>query len=186
MLRVMMPASTLPTIKFKLTCNEYGYTLDNSKHKVFKDLRKVMLQDLINSYLPSCDYSLIMKSLMPSPAEFADFEGFLSISDDIHDANDIISYSSILQEQFVNLPLEVKQHYDNNYELFAHDVVSGGFADFVTEKYKPKQGSEISSGDTASGGSGNQRTEPGYDDRISELVNRVDDLAKKLGGEVNE
>lgn len=186
MLRCLMSASTAPTTNCKLVCNEYGYFVDDkTKLKTFGVVGKRQLQDFINSFRDCCDYSLIMKSLMPSPAEFDDFEGILNVADKIHDVNDVLAYSSVLSEQFNLLPLEVKKHYANNYELFARDVISGGFADFVTKEYQPVESSQGSSDNSAADSQGVQGADSRRDDLVTELVKRVDDLAKKVGGKVD-
>lgn len=154
MLRVLMKAPTVIPTKLKLTCNEYGYFVDKeTQQRTFGVLGERKLQEFIHSFVDQCDYTVIMRSLMPSVADFDDFGDLFEIAEDIHDVNDILAYGSVLREQFNNLPLEVKIHYGNNYELFARDVIGGSFADFITKKYGPQQSSQGSSGDNSAGDS---------------------------------
>lgn len=187
MLRVIMKPPKINPTPLKLTCNEYGYYVDEvTRMKTFGVIGKRDLQEFINSFVDCCDYSVIMKSLSPSVAEFEDFEDVLEIADNIHDVNDVLSYSSVLSEQFNLLPLEVKEHYGNNYELFARDVIGGGFADFVAKKYQPVEGSQSPSVDPVADSEGFQGTDQRRDDLVAELLKRVDDLTQKVGGKVNE
>lgn len=178
MLRVLMQAPEVTPTKLKLTCHEYGYYVDKeTKKKTFGVLGERKLQEFIHSFAADCDYSLIMKSLLPSVAEFDDFGDVLDIAEDIKDCNDILPYTLVLQEHFNSLPLEVKEHYANDYSIFAADVISGRFTDYVTEKYKPKQASQSASvnpdlGDKRMEGSGTG-SQSGGDGDLRELVGQL-------------
>lgn len=142
-LRCLVSADTaLNVVKVKPTSNIYGYFLNNKKLKEFGVLDTIDVREDIQAALPTCDYTLIMKALHPSGVDFDDFDDIIELAGAIEDPLDAVGLGDVLAEQFKQLPLEVKEHYGNDYAVFAHDLIGGGFADFVVEKYGTEQGSQ--------------------------------------------
>lgn len=177
MFRVLQPSVQEP-VEFKNTVKKYGYYLDESKKRVFGVIGTVDFVEFINSHLPQCDYSQIMASLMPSSVEFEDFDGVLALEEKINDPNDGLYYMSLLQDEFQKLPLEVKENYGKDFSIFARDFISGGFANFVAEKYGSNKSSEndtnLANGIDASDGS-----ESGIDGKLGELARQLGELQRQ-------
>lgn len=195
MLRILMKAPEITPTKLNPIVHEYGYKLDDKRRKVFGVLNTFDCRERIQAFANLCDYAVIMKALNPSPAEFSDFGPVIEIASDIHDVNDVLAYSDVLRDEFVSLPLEVKKHYGNDFELFARDVIGGGFADFIAETYNgdcaDKADKAAHTGDitvipdvsvgnpTAAGNSAGQPAAPvpGTD---TDLKRQVDELRKRI------
>lgn len=180
MFRVLQPSVQEP-VEFKKTVNKYGYYLDDEKKRVFGVIGSVDFVELINSHLAQCDYSQIMASLMPSSAEFSDFEDVLALEEKISDPNDGLYYMSLLQDEFQKLPLEVKERYGKDFSIFARDFIGGGFANFISEKYGVDKGLE-SDIDSVVETSATVGSAPGFDREFKELTRRIDELQKQTIG----
>lgn len=139
MLRVLRsPINWNPT-KLNDMVHEYGYYLDKEKGKQFGVLSEYSASERVNSFKDQCDYTLIMNELVKQDIRFEDFARTVELSDMLESGQySLFDALDVVQEQFAAMPLEVKEKYENNYELFARDLVGGGFVDFIGEKYGRK------------------------------------------------
>lgn len=189
-LRCLISADTaLNAVKVKPTSNIYGYFLNDKKLKEFGVLDTIDVREDIQAALPTCDYTLIMKALNPSRIDFNDFDDVIELAGAIDDPIDAVGLVDVLAEQFKQLPLEVKEHYGNDYAVFAHDLIRGGFADFVAEKYGTEQGSQsiADSGFASDNGveksdAGRTKTAGRNDVDLDVLRRQLDEVKQKLDG----
>lgn len=157
----------------------YGYFLNGDNEKEFGLIDTLDTADEVGQYLDSCDYRLVMQALNPSSSCFEDFEDVLELSANLSDPNDIVGLVPVLSEEFVKMPKEVKEHYDNNYNVFARDLVGGGFATYINEKYGRDESVEKSVADSL-------RSEQQHDgdgtntQRLDELAKQFDELQRKI------
>lgn len=180
MLRCLM---SVPVGDFQNDVNNitevYGYFLNDNKEKEFGLIDTLDTSDEVGQYLESCDYRLVMQALNPSSSCFADFEDVLELSANLSDPNDIVGLVPVLSEEFIKMPKEVKEHYDNNYNLFARDLVCGGFATYVNEKYGGDKSVAESVADSLL--AEQQRDGNGTDiERLNELAKQFEDLQRKI------
>ena len=174
MFRVLQSSVQKP-VEYKNTVNKYGYYLDDEKKRVFGVIGSTDFVEFINSHLAQCDYSQIMSTLMPSTVEFDDFDGILALEEKINDPNDGLYYMSLLQDEFNKLPLEVKEKYGKDFSVFTRDFISGGFANYVAEKYKLDESSESNSPSSNGTASPDERV-AGFDRELRELIGRFNEF----------
>lgn len=136
MLRCLMSAPDISPVEYHEEQNEYGFFINDAKQREFGVIGRRPVQELIQSEYENCDYHLIMQSLNPSVVDYDLFDSTLEVAGSISDPNDALLYGEILRDSFVKMPLEVKKKYANNFELFTADLLNGGFANYVAEKFK--------------------------------------------------
>lgn len=166
--------------------NRYGYFLNEENRKEFGVLDKLDVRDAIQAELENCDYRQIMAVLNPDLTEFEDFDDVIELAARMSDPLDVVELTGVLKEEFTAFPVAVKEHYGNDYEVFARDIIGGGFADFVAEKYGFKQGSQSVADDSNASGVGDKKADDGnggvrtVDDALAVTRRQLDEVKQQL------
>lgn len=176
----IVPRETV-LVKFKPTINVYGYFLNDEKRREFGKIGTRNMVDEIQDALEGCDYRQIMDMLIGSGPSFDDFGDVLNIAERITDVNDALAYSELLPDLFAELPLEVREHYGKDYGQFAADIIGGGFANFIREKYVVDESAESAADRSDANSAGVQSTDGGPG-RIEQLQAEIDRLRKSGSG----
>lgn len=185
MLRNRIAAREVLSVEFKPTINAYGYFLNDEKRREFGKIGTRNICEEIQDALEGCDYRQIMDMLIGSGPSFDDFGDVMNIAERITDVNDALAYSELLPDLFAEMPLEVREHYGKDYGKFAADIVGGGFADFIREKYIVDESAESTADGVGASHDSVQKSDNGderFKQDIERLRNEVAEL-KKLNGE---
>lgn len=170
----------------KTTRNRYGYVLNDAKKRVFGVIEKVDCSEEIQQYLDTCDFSLIMQQLNPSVVDFSQFDDVFELGDSIRSLDDVLIAGDMLRERFEILPLEVKKQYGSDFDEFARDLVGGGFARLLSEKYQFNKGAQSVADGVDSDGVGVQGSAADGGDafkRLQEDFNKLREKVEQSGGE---
>lgn len=181
MLRNRIVAHEVLPVEFKPTINVYGYFLNDEKRREFGKIGTRNICEEIQDALEGCDYRQIMDMLIGSGPSFDDFGDILNIAERITDVNDALAYSELLPDLFAEMPLEVREHYGKDYGKFAADIIGGGFADFIREKYIVDESVEGIADSVNTGVDGVQKSDNGdggLEQDIERLRREVADLKK--------
>ena len=103
--------------------------------KGYPSLRKTgehNVYDEIQSYREGCDLAAILQSFgneCPrfNPLGFEEAEGFVNDFSDISSLGDLVNDGEAVKQFFNELPLEVRNCFDNSVHKFARDFTSEGF-----------------------------------------------------------
>lgn len=150
--------------------NEYGYFIDDDGVRKFGVIGKVDCVKEINAWRESTDYSLIMQQLNPVESAFEtmqdvmeQYQGF-----DLSDPLVVVSLIESLKDDFKYLPVEVKEKYDNDVNVFARAAISGKLpASLAEQSQQLKQSAQAVSS-------------PDYDSLVAE-VQRLSKLVEQSG-----
>lgn len=111
--------------------------------KGYPSLRKTgehNVYDEIQSYREGCDLSAILQSFgneCPrfNPLGFEEAEGFVNDFSDISSLGDLVNDGEAVRQFFNELPLEVRECFDNSVHKFARDFTSDGFLESLKQAY---------------------------------------------------
>lgn len=103
--------------------------------KGYPSLRKTgehNVYDEIQSYREGCDLSAILQSFgneCPrfNPLDFKEAEAFVNDFSDVSSLGDLVNDGEAVKQFFSELPLEVRNCFDNSVHKFARDFTSEGF-----------------------------------------------------------
>lgn len=170
------PSSSFKGIEINSIQDKYGFFVNpETKLREFGIIEKIDTHAETQSFAEQCDYSFIMKALSPqanlesfSKQKFEDYEGITSCSP----LELALRYEQI-KDDFDKFPLEVKNKYGNDSQLFANAVVSGEFFNDFSKFAKKEQPVEVPLTTPAT-------TEfNGNDKRVDELLQRVESLENR-------
>jgi hypothetical protein len=111
--------------------------------KGYPSLRKTgehNVYDEIQSYREGCDLSAILQSFgneCPrfNPLGFEEAEGFVNDFSDVSSLGDLVNDGEAVKQFFNELPLEVRNCFDNSVHKFARDFTSEGFLDSLRKAF---------------------------------------------------
>lgn len=111
--------------------------------KGYPSLRKTgehNLYDEIQSYREGCDLSAILQSFgneCPrfNPLSFEEAEGFVNDFSDVSSLGDLVNDGEAVKQFFNELPLEVRNCFDNSVHKFARDFSSDGFVENLRKAF---------------------------------------------------
>lgn len=96
--------------------------------------------DEIQSYREGCDLTAILQSFSDecsrfNPLGFEEAEGFVNDFSDISSLGDLVNDGEAVKQFFNELPLEVRNCFDNSVYKFARDFASEGFLESLKRAY---------------------------------------------------
>lgn len=111
--------------------------------KGYPSLRKVgekSVYDEIQSYREGCDLAAILQSFgneCPrfNPLGFEEAEGFVNDFSDISSLGDLVNDGEAVKQFFNELPLEVRNRFDNSVHNFARSFTSDGFMEVLRQAF---------------------------------------------------
>lgn len=111
--------------------------------KGYPSLRKTgerNVYDEIQSYREGCDLAAILQSFgneCPrfNPLGFEKAEGFVNDFSDLSSLGDLVNDGEAVKQFFNELPLEVRNFFDNSVHKFARDFTSEGFVESLRQAY---------------------------------------------------
>lgn len=111
--------------------------------KGYPSLRKTgehNLYDEIQSYREGCDLAAILQSFgneCPrfNPLGFEEAEGFVNDFSDMSSLGDLVNDGEAVKQFFNELPLEVRNCFDNSVHKFARDFSSDGFVENLRKAF---------------------------------------------------
>ena len=111
--------------------------------KGYPSLRKTgehNVYDETQSYREGCDLSAILQSFgneCPrfNPLGFEEAEGFVNDFSDVSSLGDLVNDGEAVKQFFNELPLEVRNFFDNSVHKFARDFTSEGFLDSLRKAF---------------------------------------------------
>lgn len=112
--------------------------------KGYPSLRKTgehNVYDEIQSYREGCDLSAILQSFgneCPrfNPLDYEEAEAFVNDFSDVSSLGDLVNDGEAVKQFFSELPLEVRNCFDNSVHKFARDFTSDGFLESLKQAYK--------------------------------------------------
>lgn len=111
--------------------------------KGYPSLRKTgehNVYDEIQSYREGCDLSAILQSFgneCPrfNPLDYEEAEAFVNDFSDVSSLGDLVNDGEAVKQFFSELPLEVRNCFDNSVHKFARDFTSEGFLDSLKQAF---------------------------------------------------
>lgn len=111
--------------------------------KGYPSLRKTgehNVYDEIQSYREGCDLAAILQSFGDecprfNPLGFEEAEGFVNDFSDVSSLGDLVNDGEAVKQFFNELPLEVRNCFDNSVHKFARDFTSDGFLENLKQAY---------------------------------------------------
>lgn len=111
--------------------------------KGYPSLRKCgehNVYDEIQSYREGCDLAAILQSFgneCPrfNPLGFEEAEAFVNDFSDVSSLGDLVNDGEAVRQFFSELPLEVRNCFDNSVHKFARDFTSEGFLDSLRQAF---------------------------------------------------
>lgn len=111
--------------------------------KGYPSLRKTgehNVYDEIQSYREGCDLAAILQSFgneCPrfNPLGFEEAEGFVNDFSNVSSLGDLVNDGEAVKQFFNELPLEVRNCFDNSVHKFARDFTSDGFLESLKQAY---------------------------------------------------
>lgn len=111
--------------------------------KGYPSLRKCgehNVYDEIQSYREGCDLAAILQSFNGQcprfdPLAFEEAEEFVNDFSNVSTLGDLVNDGESIKQFFSELPLEVRNNYDNSVHKFARDFSSNGFIESLRQAY---------------------------------------------------
>ena len=111
--------------------------------KGYPSLRKTgehNVYDEIQSYREGCDLAAILQSFgneCPrfNPLGFEEAEGFVNDFSDVSNLGDLVNDGEAVKQFFNELPLEVRDCFDNSVHKFARDFTNEGFLQILRQAF---------------------------------------------------
>lgn len=135
---------TFPQVSFEDDEPVYGYYTSKEGRRVFGVVGKRNVVDEVNANRDQTDFSVLRKMFERREISAAEIvkQSFGDLSNLSNGYLDALAVASEAQDLFAELPLEVRQKYDNDIFNFARSLDSGEFSKYLSQSEEDSQTSQ--------------------------------------------